>query len=67
MAAEAVHIGKAAKLAGASVDTIRSYEQRELIKSTARSAGGIACSMEGGFAISHLCEQAQELGFSERS
>lgn len=35
-----VHIGKAAKLAGVSVDTIRFYQRLGLIKSAGRSAGG---------------------------
>jgi hypothetical protein len=38
--AEAVHIGKAAKVAGVSVDTIRFYQTIGLIKSAGRSAGG---------------------------
>jgi hypothetical protein len=38
--AEAVHIGKAAKVAGVSVDTIRFYQKIGLIKSAGRSAGG---------------------------
>jgi hypothetical protein len=38
--AEAVHIGKAAKVAGVSVDTIRFYHKIGLIKSAGRSAGG---------------------------
>jgi hypothetical protein len=35
-----VHIGKAAKVAGVSVDTIRFYQEIGLIKSAGRSAGG---------------------------
>ena len=38
--AEVVHIGKAAKLAEVSVDTIRFYQKLGLIKSVSRSAGG---------------------------
>ena len=37
---EAIHIGKAATLAGVSVDTIRFYQKLGLIKSANRSAGG---------------------------
>jgi len=39
MMVEVVHIGKAAKVAGVSVDTIRFYQTLGLIKSAARSAG----------------------------
>jgi len=35
-----VHIGKAAKLAGVSLDTIRFYQRLGLIKSAGRSTGG---------------------------
>lgn len=42
--AEAVHIGKAAKLAGVSVDTIRFYQELGLINSAGRSTGGYGCS-----------------------
>ena len=38
--AEVVHIGKAAKLTGVSVDTIRFYQKLGLIKIVSRSAGG---------------------------
>ena len=38
--AEVVHIGKAAKPAEVSVDTIRFYQKLGLIKSVSRSAGG---------------------------
>jgi DNA-binding transcriptional MerR regulator len=44
--AEAVHIGKAAKFAGVSVDTIRFYQRLGLIKSATRSAGGCAPGVE---------------------
>jgi MerR family copper efflux transcriptional regulator len=36
----AVHIGKAASVAGVSVDMIRFYQTIGLIKSAGRSAGG---------------------------
>src|SRR5439155_5632322 len=60
----AVHIGKAAKLAGVSVDTIRFYQKLGLIKSASRSAGGYRL-----FVGEQICElkfvrHAQELGFS---
>jgi hypothetical protein len=54
--AEAVHIGKAAKVAGVTVDTIRFYQKLGLINSAGRSAGGIACLTKSRFAISHLCD-----------
>ena len=61
---EAVHIGKAAKLAGVSVDTIRFYQKLGLIKSASRSEGGYRL-----FVGEQICElkfvrHAQELGFS---
>src|SRR5207245_9372856 len=61
---EAVHIGKAGKLAGGSVDTIRCYQKLGLIKSASRSAGGYRL-----FVGEQICElkcvrHAQELGFS---
>jgi DNA-binding transcriptional MerR regulator len=62
--AEAVHIGKAAKVAGVSVDTIRFYQRIGLIKSAGRSAGGYR--LFDGEQIRNLTfvRQAQELGFS---
>src|SRR5207244_7604699 len=61
---EAVHIGKAAKLAGVSVDTIRFYQKLGLIKSASHIAGGYRL-----FVGEQICElkfvrHAQELGFS---
>src|SRR2546422_8406403 len=62
--AEVVHIGKAAKLAGVSVDTIRFYQKLGLIKSVSRSAGGYR--LFDGEQIRDLTfvRHAQELGFS---
>jgi MerR family mercuric resistance operon transcriptional regulator len=62
--AGAVHIGKAAKLAGVSVDTIRFYQKLGLIKSAGRSAGGYR--LFDGEQIRDLTfvRHAQELGFS---
>jgi DNA-binding transcriptional MerR regulator len=59
-----VHIGKAAKLAGVSVDTIRFYQRLGLIKSVGRSAGGYR--LFNGEQIRDLTfvRHAQELGFS---
>jgi DNA-binding transcriptional MerR regulator len=62
--AEAVHIGKAGKLTGVSLDTIRFYQKLGLIKSASRSAGGYR--LFDGEQIRELkfVRQAQELGFS---
>ena len=61
---ETVHIGKAAKVAGVSVDTIRFYQKLGLIKSAGRSAGGYR--LFDGEQIRDLTfvRHAQELGFS---
>lgn len=62
--AEGLHIGKAAKLAGVSVDTIRFYQKLGIIKSAGRSAGGYR--LFDGEQIRDLTfvRHAQELGFS---
>jgi DNA-binding transcriptional MerR regulator len=62
--AEAIHIGKVAKLAGVSVDTIRFYQKLGLIKSAGRSAVGYR--LFDGEQIRDLTfvRHAQELGFS---
>ena len=62
--AAAIHIGKAAKLAGVSVDTIRFYQKLGLIDRGSRSAGGYR--LFGGEQIHNLkfVRHAQELGFS---
>src|ERR1035438_8616674 len=59
-----VHIGKAAKVAGVSVDTIRFYQKLGLIKIAGRSAGGYR--LFDGQQIRNLTfvRRAQELGFS---
>jgi MerR family mercuric resistance operon transcriptional regulator len=61
---ETVHIGKTAKLAGVTVDTIRFYQKLGLIKSAGRSAGGYR--LFDGEQIRDLTfvRHAQELGFS---
>jgi MerR family Zn(II)-responsive transcriptional regulator of zntA len=61
---EAVHIGKAAKLAGASVDTIRFYQKIGLIKSAGRSAGGYRLFDGEDIHDLTFVRHAQELGFS---
>src|SRR3989441_10197334 len=61
---EAVHIGKAAKLAGVSVDTIRFYQKLGLIKSASRSAGGYRLFVGEQIHELKFVRHAQELGFS---
>jgi DNA-binding transcriptional MerR regulator len=56
--AEAVHIGRAAKLAGVSVDTIRFYQKLGLLQSADRSAG----STESKFTISYSCGTPRNWG-----
>jgi DNA-binding transcriptional MerR regulator len=60
----AVHIGKAASVAGVSVDTIRFYQKIGLIQSAGRSTGGYR--LFDGEQIRNLTfvRRAQELGFS---
>jgi len=62
--AEAVHIGKAAKVAGVTVDTIRFYQRLGLIKSTGRSAGGYRLFDEEQIRDLTFVRHAQALGFS---
>jgi DNA-binding transcriptional MerR regulator len=62
--AEAVHIGKAAKVAGVSVDTIRFYQKLGLIKSAGRSAGGYRLFDAEDIHDLTFVRHAQELGFS---
>ena len=62
--AGAVHIGKAAKLAGVSVDTIRFYQKLGLIKRVGRSAGGYRLFDGGQIRDLTFVRHAQELGFS---
>jgi len=62
--AEAVQIGRAAKLAGVSVDTIRFYQKLGVIKSATRSAGGYRLFSGEQIHDLKFVRQAQELGFS---
>jgi len=62
--AEAVHIGKAAKLAGVSVDTIRFYQKLGLIQTATRSAGGYRLFDREQIRDLKFVRHAQELGFS---
>jgi DNA-binding transcriptional MerR regulator len=60
----AVHIGKAASVAGVSVDTIRFYQKIGLIKSAGRSAGGYRLFDVEDIHDLRFVRHAQELGFS---
>lgn len=62
--AEAVHIGKAAKLAGVSVDTIRFYQRLGLIESESRSAGGYRLFDGEQIRDLQFVRHAREFGFS---
>jgi DNA-binding transcriptional MerR regulator len=61
---EAVHIGRAAKVAGVSVDTIRFYQKLGLIRSAGRSAGGYRLFDLEQIRDLTFVRHAQELGFS---
>ena len=62
--AEAVHIGKVAKVAGVTVDTIRFYQKLGLIKSAGRSVGGYRLFDDEQIRDLTFVRHAQELGFS---
>jgi DNA-binding transcriptional MerR regulator len=62
--AETVHIGKAAKLAGVSVDTIRFYQKLGLVNSAGRSTGGYRLFDAEQIHDLMFVRHAQELGFS---
>jgi len=62
--AEVVHIGKAAQLAGVSVDTIRFYQKLGLTKTATRSAGGYRLFDREQIRDLKFVRHAQELGFS---
>ena|SRR5258708_716459 len=62
--AETVHIGKAAKLAGVSVDTIRFYQKLGLVNGASRSTGGYRLFDEEQIHDLTFVRHAQELGFS---
>jgi DNA-binding transcriptional MerR regulator len=61
---EAVHIGKAAKQASVSVDTIRFYQKLGLIKIAGRSAGGYRLFEGEQIRDLTFVRHAQDLGFS---
>lgn len=60
----AVHIGKAANVAGVSVDTIRFYQKIGLIKSAGRTARGYRLFDGEDIHDLTFVRHAQELGFS---
>ncbi len=62
--ADAVQIGKAAKLAGISVDTIRFYQKLGLIGRAIRSVGGYRLFDGQQIRDLKFVRHAQELGFS---
>ncbi len=59
-----VHIGKAAELAGVSVDTIRFYQKLGLIRSASRSVSGYRLFEREQIHELKFVRHAQELGFS---
>jgi MerR family copper efflux transcriptional regulator len=61
---DAVQIGKAAKSAGVTVDTIRFYQKLGLIKSAGRSVGGYRLFDDEQIRDLTFVRHAQELGFS---
>ena len=61
---DTVHIGKAAKLAGVSVDTIRFYQKVGLIKGAGRTGSGYRLFDEEQIRDLKFVRHAQELGFS---
>jgi len=62
--AEAIQIGKAAKQAGVTVDTIRFYQKLGLTKSARRSTGGYRLFDQEQIRDLKFVRHAQELGFS---
>ena len=61
---EAVHIGRASKLAEISIDTIRFYQRVGLTKTANRSAGGYRLFDGEQIRDLKFIRHAQELGFS---
>ena len=62
--AETVQIGKAATLAGISVDAIRFYQKLGLVKGASRTAGGYRLFNGEQIRDLKFVRHAQELGFS---
>ena len=62
--AQALQIGEVAIQSGVSVDTVRYYERRGLIKRPVRSTGGFRLFAPETVEHIKFIKQAQELGFS---
>lgn len=62
--AETVQIGKAARLAGISVDAIRFYQKLALVKGASRTASGYRLFNAEQIRDLKFVRHAQELGFS---
>ena len=64
MAHQALQIGEVANQSGVSVDTVRYYERRNLIKRPVRSTGGFRLFAPETVERIKFIKEAQELGFS---
>jgi len=64
MQRSALQIGEVASRAGVSIDTIRYYEKRKLIKRASRSSGGFRLFAPEAVERIRFIKQAQEFGFS---
>lgn len=64
MARQALQIGEVAVQSGVSVDTVRYYERRQLIKRPVRSTGNFRLFAPEAVERIKFIKQAQELGFS---
>lgn len=64
MSRQALQIGEVANQSGVSVDTVRYYERRNLIKHPVRSTGGFRLFAPETVERIKFIKQAQELGFS---
>lgn len=60
----ALQIGEAAALAGVSIDTVRYYERRGLIRCETRTSGGFRLFRPAAVERIRFIKQAQELGFT---
>jgi MerR family transcriptional regulator, mercuric resistance operon regulatory protein len=59
-----IRIGVVSRRAGLSIDAIRFYERRRLLRSPARSEGGYRLFREEDVETLLFIERAQEMGFS---
>jgi DNA-binding transcriptional MerR regulator len=62
--AETVQIGKAARLAGISVDAIRFYQKLGLVKGASRTAGRISLIQRTADSRPQVCSACSGVGFS---